>query len=228
MRNWMVLSMLFANLVFGGEPEPLQGLKVQLPAVVEDGAQVPLRITFDQPLEPGEYVETLQVQAPHNPEPDVISVEYLQAITPVRLATRIRLSESQLVTIRAQSNTGRHWQTDVPVRVALSGCLTGPAPAAETMKMHTPRVAVPDGGMSGEVRAQVRHPMENGFRNGIREHAIAPSRVQRLSISHVTSPLVVVTFHAGTAANPYVSLWLNDSRDLTFIWQDLQGEELHF
>lgn len=227
MRRWIALMLLLANPALGDEPVLMQGLRVQLPAVIEDGAQVPLRIAFDQRLDPGEYLKTIQVQAPLNPEPDVISFEFLQAVVPIRLATRIRLSESQLVVIRAQSNTGRQWQTEVQVRVALSGCLTGPAPAAETMTMHTPRVAMPDAGQAGEVRAQVRHPMENGFRNGVRDHAITPNRVQTLSISRASSPLAVVQFHAGTASNPYVSIWLNDSRDLTFSWQDLQGLELH-
>lgn len=227
MRRWIALMLLLANPALGDEPVLMQGLKVQLPAVIEDGAQVPLRIAFDERLDPGEYLKTIQVQAPLNPEPDVIRFEFLQAVVPIRLATRIRLSESQRVVIRAQSNTGRQWQTEVQVRVALSGCLTGPAPAAETMTMHTPRVAMPDAGGAGEVRAQVRHPMENGFRNGVRDHAITPNRVQTLSISRASSPLAVVQFHAGTASNPYVSLWLNDSRDLTFSWQDLQGLELH-
>lgn len=227
MRHWIALLLLLANPALGGEPVLMQGLRVQLPAVIEDGAQVPLRIAFDQRLDPGEYLKTIQVQAPLNPEPDVIRFEFLQAVVPIRLATRIRLSESQPVVIRAQSNTGRQWQTEVKVRVALSGCLTGPAPAAEVMTMHTPRVAMPDAGRAGEVRAQVRHPMENGFRNGVRDHDITPSRVQTLSISRASSALAVVRFHAGTAANPYVSLWLNDSRDLTFSWQDLQGLELH-
>ncbi|MGD9860159.1 MAG: thiosulfate oxidation carrier protein SoxY [Marinobacterium sp.] len=227
MHYWVALLLLLANPALGGEPVLMQGLKVQLPAVIEDGAQVPLRIAFDERLDPGEYLKTIQVQAPLNPEPDVIRFEFLQAVVPIRLATRIRLSESQRVVIRAQSNTGRQWQTEVQVRVALSGCLTGPAPAAETMTMHTPRVAMPDAGGAGEVRAQVRHPMENGFRNGVRDHAITPNRVQTLSISRASSPLAVVQFHAGTASNPYVSFWLNDSRDLTFSWQDLQGLELH-
>lgn len=227
MRHWVALLLLLANPALGGEPVLMQGLKVQLPAVIEDGAQVPLRIAFDERLDPGEYLKTIQVQAPLNPEPDVIRFEFLQAVVPIRLATRIRLSESQRVVIRAQSNTGRQWQTEVQVRVALSGCLTGPAPAAETMTMHAPRVAMPDAGGAGEVRVQVRHPMENGFRNGVRDHAITPNRVQTLSISRASSPLAVVQFHAGTASNPYVSLWLNDSRDLTFSWQDLQGLELH-
>ncbi|MET3999716.1 thiosulfate oxidation carrier protein SoxY [Marinobacterium sp. MBR-109] len=227
MRSWILLIVLFANLATGSESVPPHGLRVQLPAVIEDGAQVPLRIAFDERLDPGEYLKTIQVQAPLNPEPDVISFEFLQAVTPIRLATRIRLSESQPVTIRAQSSTGRQWQTEVQVRVALSGCLTGPAPSDKGMTMHTPRVAIPGAGQAGEVRAQVRHPMENGFRNGVRNHAIAPNRVQTLSISRASSPLVMVQFHAGTAANPYVSIWLNNSHDLTFSWQDLQGRELH-
>ncbi len=227
MHYWVALLLLLANPALGCESVLMQGLTVRLPAVIEDGAQVPLRIAFDERLDPGEYLKTIQVQAPLNPEPDVIRFEFLQAVVPIRLATRIRLSESQRVVIRAQSNTGRQWQTEVQVRVALSGCLTGPAPAAETMTMHTPRVAIPDAGQAGEVRAQVRHPMENGFRNGMRDHDITPSRVQTLSISRASSPLAVVQFYAGTAANPYVSLWLNDSRDLTFSWQDLQGLELH-
>ncbi len=227
MRSWILLIVLFANLAMGGESVPPQGLRVQLPAVIEDGAQVPLRIAFEERFEAGEYLKTVEVQAPLNPEPDVIRFEFLQAVTPIRLATRIRLSESQPVTIRAQSSTGRQWQTEVQVRVALSGCLTGPVLSDEGVTMHTPRVAMPDAGRAGEVRAQVRHPMENGFRNGVRDHAIAPNRVQTLSISRASSPLAVVQFHAGTAANPYVSIWLNDSHDLTFSWQDLQGLELH-
>lgn len=222
MLRWLLLLSLIATSA-QGTVERQTELSVQLPRVIEDGAQVPLRIQFDAPMSAGEYLHRLDVLAAHNPEPAVISFEFMQAVMPVRLATRIRLRASQRVKVIARSTTGRVWQTDVDVRVALSGCLTGPVPQAAELQMHSPRVAMPEAGLAGEVRTQIRHPMENGYRDGVRDPSIQPSRVQYLHVSRANQPLMSAEFHAGMAAHPYVSLWLNDTRALSFSWEDLDG-----
>jgi len=222
MLRWVLLLSLIVAPVCGAA-EDQKGLRVQLPGLIEDGAQVPLRIHFDAPMSPGEYLQRLDVLAEQNPEPAVIGFEFMQAVMPVRLATRIRLRESQRVRVIARSSTGRIWHTDVDVRVAVSGCLMGPVPQAAELQMHSPRVAMPEAGQAGEVRTQIRHPMENGYRDGVRDHSISPSRVQYLHVSRANQPLMSAEFFAGMAAHPYVSLWLNDTRALSFSWEDLDG-----
>lgn len=228
MRCLILMVAMWAGVAFGAEPDQPQasGLTLQLPAVIEDGAQVPLRIGFEAELDTDEYLQEIHVQAPLNPQPGVVSFELSAEVMPVQLATRIRLSQSQRVEAWALSNKGRRWQTDVDVRVALSGCLTGLAPASDALAMQGARVALPVAGLGGEVKAQVRHPMENGFRDGVRDVTITPSRVRSLRVMRGSSPVISVRFHAGAAANPYVGFWLQDSHDLRFVWQDLEGREL--
>lgn len=229
MRCLMLILAMLAGDVYGMESDQplISGLRLQLPAVVEEGDQVPLRIGFEAALDADEYLQEIHVRAPLNPQPGVVSFELSAEVMPIRLATRIRLSQSQRVEAWALSSKGRRWQTAVDVRVALSGCLTGVAPAAGVLRMQGARVSVPVAGLGGEIKAQVRHPMENGFRDGVRDFSIIPSRVASLTVMRSELPLLTVRFHAGAAANPYVSFWLQDSHGLKFIWQDIEGRELH-
>lgn len=223
MKYGLLLLAWLCGVLWGGERAVAQPLQVQLPELIEDGAQVPLRIRFAALLEPDEYLERVRVLALGNPEPEVVQVRFFQPVMPLGLATRIRLSGSQTVRVEAYSSQGRVWQTDTGVRVSESGCLTGPVLTGAETDMHSPRVAVPENGGAGEVRAQIRHPMESGFRNGVRDFSITPARVESLHISRGSSPLIEMTFYSGMAANPYVSLWLEDTRELKFLWRDDRG-----
>lgn len=223
MKYGMLLLVWLCGAVWGSEGVASRPLVVQLPELIEDGSQVPLRIRFSAVLEPDEYLERVQVLALGNPEPEVVSVRFFQPVAPLSLATRVRLSESQTVKVEAYSNQGRVWHTDTGVRVTESGCLTGPVLIGAETDMHSPRVAVPENGEAGEVRAQIRHPMESGFRNGVRDFSITPVRVESLHISRDSRPLIEVKFHSGMAANPYISVWLEDTRDLKFLWRDDRG-----
>ena len=226
MRYGLLLLAWLSGALWADEAQLSRALEVQLPELIEDGAQVPLRIRFAGALEPGEYLQQVQVLAPKNPEPEVVSFRFFQPVVPLGLATRIRLSQSQTVRVEAYSNQGRVWQTDAGVRISESGCLTGTALTGTETEMRSPRVALPPNGEAGEVRAQVRHPMESGLRNGIRDLSITPSRVTDLQLLRGSGLLLEARFHSGMAANPYVSIWLEDTRDLRFVWRDDRGRSL--
>ncbi len=91
------------------------------------------------------------------------------------------------------------------------------------------RVQVPASvkrGEAFEVRAQVQHPMETGFRRDLQGQSIAANIVNRLACRYAGREVFRAELGTGIAANPYVTFFTvaRESGALEVEWGDDRGQ----
>lgn len=208
------------------------GLQLNLPSVSEDGSAVPLELSFNGQLQPGDRLSAVHLLATGNPKPELMSLSLLSAQALPSLTSRVRLNESQTVIAVALSEQGQAWITSKEVRVTISGCLiSGQAINPANASMENPRVALPRRLLPGkpiELRTLINHPMETGLRTDASGSLIPQNLVKYLQLEIDAQPVALVSFNNGTAANPYVRLAVQteDAGAVTLRWQDQQGAEV--
>ncbi|WP_135467404.1 thiosulfate oxidation carrier protein SoxY [Crenalkalicoccus roseus] len=107
-----------------GPAEPEEGgMALRLPALAENGAQVPLTVTVDSPMTAEQHVVSIHLFATRNPTPGVASFHLSPALARAEVQTRIRLAEDQQVVALAVLSDGRVLRATAETRVAVGGCL---------------------------------------------------------------------------------------------------------
>lgn len=118
-----------ANIRLPADPDALTDLerlhvpKVTLPPVVEDGAQAPIVVEMDHPMEDDHYIKSIQIL--NFDDPIVIKGKFY--FTPANgeayLGTQIRLNGGEgTVWVIAECNRHGRWATNRGVKVAAGGC----------------------------------------------------------------------------------------------------------
>jgi sulfur-oxidizing protein SoxY len=99
-------------------------IALRLPAVAENGGQVPLTVSVDSPMTEADHVTTIHVFATRNPTPGVASFHLSPALGRAEVQTRIRLAEDQRVVALARLSDGRVLRAAAETRVVTGGCLS--------------------------------------------------------------------------------------------------------
>jgi len=94
--------------------------------------------------------------------------------------------------------------------------------------MPNARITVPDRvprGTSFEVRIQIRHPMETGYRTDEMGKSIPRNVIRTVTCRYNGEPVFVAHLSSGIAANPYLRFFVlaRASGDLVFDWIDDAG-----
>ena len=90
-----------------GGAKPKKGrVKVVLPALSDQGPLVPIQITVDSPMTDDDYVSEIHIIAARNTSPDVAVFHLTPLSGKAEVSTRIRVRESQIVTVVAKMNDG--------------------------------------------------------------------------------------------------------------------------
>lgn len=98
-------------------------VKVEMPPLVENGHSVPLAVSVESPMTAADHVRAIHVFTEKNPLPNVVSVYLGPRAGRPRIATRIRVADTQTVTALAEMSDGTFWSGSVHVVVTLSACL---------------------------------------------------------------------------------------------------------
>jgi sulfur-oxidizing protein SoxY len=98
-------------------------ITLEIPPLVENGNMVPLTITVESPMTATDYVRAIHVFNEKNPQPNVIGIHLGPRAGKAKIATRIRLADSQKVVAIAQMSDGSYWTESVDVIVTLAACL---------------------------------------------------------------------------------------------------------
>ena len=94
--------------------------------------------------------------------------------------------------------------------------------------MPNARITVPDRvprGLPFEVRIQIRHPMETGYRTDEMGKSITRNVIRALTCRYNSESVFVARLSSGIAANPYLRFFVvaRASGELTFEWIDDAG-----
>jgi sulfur-oxidizing protein SoxY len=98
-------------------------VKLELPPLIENGNAVPLTISVDSPMTAGEHVRAVHVFTEKNPQPYVVTFHLGPRAGRARVATRMRLADSQNVTAICELSDGSFWSDSVSIVVTLAACL---------------------------------------------------------------------------------------------------------
>jgi sulfur-oxidizing protein SoxY len=100
------------------------GIALNLPAVAQNGASVPITVFVESPMTPEDHVRGIHVFATQNPSPGVADFMLTPASGRAEVSTRIRLADHQEVIVLAELSDGRIFRTSAEVEVTVGGCAT--------------------------------------------------------------------------------------------------------
>jgi sulfur-oxidizing protein SoxY len=98
-------------------------VKLELPPLSENGNAVPLTVSVESPMTPADHVKALYVFTEKNPQPEVATFRLGPRAGRARVATRIRLADTQTVTAIGEMSDGSFWSARADVVVTLAACL---------------------------------------------------------------------------------------------------------
>lgn len=107
-----------------GEAAPQHGrIRLEVPALVENGNVVPLTVTVDSPMTEADHVVAVHVLNEKNPQPNVVSARFGVRAGRARLSTRIKLADTQRIVALAEMSDGSFWTESADVVVTLAACV---------------------------------------------------------------------------------------------------------
>jgi sulfur-oxidizing protein SoxY len=119
-------SMQAAIRNVAGEAKLNKGrVKIDVPALIENGNAVPLTVSCESPMTQEDHVKALHVFTEKNPQPNVIGVQLGPRAGRASVSTRIRLADTQKIVAVVQMSDGSFWSDEVEVIVTLAACLEG-------------------------------------------------------------------------------------------------------
>lgn len=107
----------------GGAAPRDGGIRLDMPELVENGNSVPLNVEVDSPMTEREHVRRIAVFSEKNPQPQVVVFRLSPRNGRARVATRMRMADTQRLTAVAEMSDGSFRQHTVEVLVTLAACL---------------------------------------------------------------------------------------------------------
>jgi sulfur-oxidizing protein SoxY len=111
--------------VVGDAPVRKGRVQLDVPPLVENGNMVSLVVAVDSAMTVTDYVKAIHVFNEKNPQPYVIAVHLGPSAGKAKIATRIRLADSQTLTAIAEMSDGTFWSATTDVVVTLAACVEG-------------------------------------------------------------------------------------------------------
>jgi len=96
---------------------------LELPPLIENGNAVPLAVTVESPMTEAHHVRAVHVFTEKNPQPNVASFHLGPRAGRARVATRVRLADSQTVVAICELSDGSFWSDSAGIVVTLAACL---------------------------------------------------------------------------------------------------------
>ena len=97
-------------------------VKLIVPEIAENGAVVPVKVTVDYPMEPGNYVQEIHILASKNSNARCADVFLTPENGRAYFATRIKLGGTQEVVAVAKLGDGSYVKAHKSVKVTIGGC----------------------------------------------------------------------------------------------------------
>ena len=109
--------------VYGDQSMQEGRVALTLPALAENGNSVAMTVEAESPMTNDDFVRSIRIFAPANPVPNIGDFHFSPASGRARLATRIRLSDTQTVTAVAEMNDGSLFAGAAKTIVTLAACI---------------------------------------------------------------------------------------------------------
>lgn len=110
-----------AEFLQGAVPLP-QGLALDLPALGDNPAAVPVRVHLTEPVDEALFCQELIVLAQRNPRPLICRFRFTPLTGAADVALRVRLMQSMGLRALARMSDGRFLEARADITVAAGGC----------------------------------------------------------------------------------------------------------
>jgi sulfur-oxidizing protein SoxY len=111
--------------LIGARAPRWERLRLELPALADNGLAVPLKLTMPGPFAPGPTVRALHLFSERNPVPDMAVFEFPVPLEKIEIDTRVRLAGSQKVVAVAVMSDEALYAAVADVIVTIAACLDG-------------------------------------------------------------------------------------------------------
>lgn len=118
------LAQLIARVTEGAVPERAR-IKLEIPALAENGNAVDTRISVDSPMTEADHVRWIHLIAEKNPFPDMARFHLSRRAGRADVSTTLRIAQSQKVAAVAALSDGRFLLAEADIVVTLSACIDG-------------------------------------------------------------------------------------------------------
>jgi len=98
-------------------------ITLEVPPLVENGNTVPVTIIVDSPMSKADHVKAIHLFNEKNPQPHVISITLGPRAGKARIATRIKLADTQRIVGIAEMSDGSFWTGEANVIVTIAACV---------------------------------------------------------------------------------------------------------
>jgi sulfur-oxidizing protein SoxY len=106
-----------------GEKSAADGrVKIDVPAIAENGLVVPINIEVESPMTDKDFVKTVHIFADGNPLPGVVSFSFSPECGKAAASTRMRLAQTQNIIAVAEMADGALFTSKAEVKVTIGGC----------------------------------------------------------------------------------------------------------
>jgi len=109
--------------VVGSAPINPGKVKLDLPPLIENGNAVPLTVDVPSPMTEADHVRAIHVFTQKNPQPNVASFHLGPRAGRAKVATRVRLADTQTVVAVCELSDGSFWSDSADIVVTLAACL---------------------------------------------------------------------------------------------------------
>jgi len=107
---------------FGDRPIREGKVSLDLPKLAENGNVVPLTVSVNHPMTERDHVKAIHIFSEKNPLPNIVEFFLGPHNGKARVATRVRLAETQHVLAIATLSDDSLWSASVEVVVTITGC----------------------------------------------------------------------------------------------------------
>ncbi|HTS21176.1 MAG TPA: thiosulfate oxidation carrier protein SoxY [Casimicrobiaceae bacterium] len=115
---------LLTQLLAGRVPR-WERLRLDLPALADNGLAVPLKLALPGPFAPGPSVQAIHLFSEKNPVPEMAVFEFPAPLERIEIDTRVRLAGSQKVVAVAVMSDQTLYAAAGDVIVTIAACLDG-------------------------------------------------------------------------------------------------------
>ena len=108
--------------IVGEAPLNRGKIKIDVPALIENGNAVPFTVSCESPMTESNHVKAIHVFTEKNPQPNIGTFYLGPRAGRAQVSTRVRLADSQKITAIARLSDGSLWSATADVVVTLAAC----------------------------------------------------------------------------------------------------------
>jgi sulfur-oxidizing protein SoxY len=109
--------------ITGGAPVKPGRVRLEMPALAENGFSVPLTVNVESPMTAADHVASIHILSPKNPVANVVGFTLGPRAGRARVSTNMRMAETQTVIALARMSDGSFWSDKAEVIVTLAACV---------------------------------------------------------------------------------------------------------